>query len=226
MPTKSENTQEKIIAAAESLFFTKGLNCTSQQEIADLAGVNRGLIHHYFGTKDAIASILFERVEKRFNDMMTELFFRDEEDAVYISIAQGRLVINYLLANENIKRFYMDLIRRNLCTAYIESVTLRDFEEECRYLGLSYTKERMQLYGMLLASIECKLLSTQIDESYPISVEEIISIKNRIHLNILKLPQEAAEAKIRRAVELNRRVKYRTADSFMVKREDIIILDD
>lgn len=224
MPSKSEITQEKIIAAAGSLFFEKGLFCTSQQEIADLAGVNRGLIHHYFGTKEAIACILFERLDRRFNALMKELLFVNEPDVVYISIAQGRLVINYLLANESIKRFYMDLIWHNICTDYIEEAIFCDFREECRYLSLPYSMEEMQLYSMLLASVECKLLSTQVDAAYPVSVEEMISIKNRIHLNILKLPEEEAENKIRRAIGLARKVRYKTADSFNVKREDIVIL--
>lgn len=225
MQSKSEVTQEKIIAAAGRLFFEKGLYCTSQQDIADYAGVNRGLIHHYFGTKEAIACIIFERLDRRFNALMKELLFAGEEDTVYVSIAQGRLVINYLLANNNIKRFYMDLIWHNICTEYIEEAIFNDFQEECRSLALSYSREEMQLYSMLLASVECKLLSTQIDVSYPISVEEIISVKNRIHLNILKLSEEEAERKIRRAVELCRRVRYKPADSFQVKREDIIIFE-
>ena len=224
MPSKREITQEKIIAAAGSLYFSKGLYDTSQQEIADLAQVSRGLIHHYFETKEAIACILFKRIDRSFNALMRQLFFEDEQDAVYVSIAQGRLVINYLLANDNIKRFYMDLIWHNICTAYIEEAIFSDFQEECRCLSLSYSTHEMRLYSALLASVECKLLSTQIDTAYPISVEEIISIKNRIHLNILKLPEQEAEKKICRAVELARGVRYITADSFQVKREDILIL--
>lgn len=224
MPSKSEVTREKIIAAAENLFFEKGLFSTSQQEIADRAGVNRGLIHHYFGTKEAIALLIFEQLDQSFYHLIWDLFFRDEPDTVYISIAQGRLVINYLLANANVKRFYMDLIWHNICTDYIEQAISRDFQEECRYLALPYSPEEMKLYSMLLASVECKLLSTQIDASYPIPVEKIISIKNRIHLNILRLPSEQAEAKIDRAVRFARTIRYKLADSFHVKRENIIIL--
>lgn len=49
-----EETKAKILAAATSLFTEKGLAAASISEIAQEAGVTKSLIHHYFGSKDAL----------------------------------------------------------------------------------------------------------------------------------------------------------------------------
>jgi TetR/AcrR family transcriptional regulator len=53
-----ERTKAKILDAATELFTQLGLNGTSLDDIAKRAGINRGLIYHYYKTKD----FLFDQV--------------------------------------------------------------------------------------------------------------------------------------------------------------------
>lgn len=48
----AERTKARILTAATDLFTRLGPGATSIDEISERAGVNRGLIHHYFRTKD------------------------------------------------------------------------------------------------------------------------------------------------------------------------------
>jgi TetR/AcrR family transcriptional regulator len=50
----AERTKARILTAATDLFTRLGPGATSIDEISERAGVNRGLIHHYFRTKDAL----------------------------------------------------------------------------------------------------------------------------------------------------------------------------
>lgn len=67
MPRKSERTRQKIVEAANQLFYHKGYNHTSFSDVVEAAGVPRGNIYYYFKSKDDIlrASIAFrlERIE-------------------------------------------------------------------------------------------------------------------------------------------------------------------
>lgn len=57
--TQSEGTTaDAILLAAGELFTTRGPSQVSLREVAERAGVNYGLIHHYFGTKEALLSEL------------------------------------------------------------------------------------------------------------------------------------------------------------------------
>lgn len=47
-------TADAILVAAGELFATRGPSQVSLREVAERAGVNYGLIHHYFGTKEGL----------------------------------------------------------------------------------------------------------------------------------------------------------------------------
>ena len=54
MEIKKDNTEEKIIDAATDVFVQKGMDGARMQEIADLAGINKALLHYYFRSKEIV----------------------------------------------------------------------------------------------------------------------------------------------------------------------------
>jgi TetR/AcrR family transcriptional regulator len=60
-PRADQETRDRIVAAAHTVFLRKGTAGSRTQEIADEAGVNKALVHYYFGTKAALADAIFER---------------------------------------------------------------------------------------------------------------------------------------------------------------------
>ncbi len=60
-PRADQETRERILDAADRVFIRKGTARGRTQEIADEAGVNKALVHYYFGTKAALADAIFAR---------------------------------------------------------------------------------------------------------------------------------------------------------------------
>jgi TetR/AcrR family transcriptional regulator len=60
-PRPDQETRERILDAADRVFIRKGTASGRTQEIADEAGVNKALVHYYFGTKAALADAIFAR---------------------------------------------------------------------------------------------------------------------------------------------------------------------
>lgn len=60
-PRADQETRDRILAAAHTVFLRKGTAGSRTQEIAAEAGVNKALVHYYFGTKAALADAIFER---------------------------------------------------------------------------------------------------------------------------------------------------------------------
>jgi TetR/AcrR family transcriptional regulator len=56
-----QETRDRILDAAHAVFMRKGTAGSRTQEIADEAGVNKALVHYYFGTKAALADAIFEQ---------------------------------------------------------------------------------------------------------------------------------------------------------------------
>jgi AcrR family transcriptional regulator len=56
---KSNNTEQRILEAAESVFLEKGFSLAKTTEIARRANVNHALIHYYFRTKENLFETIF-----------------------------------------------------------------------------------------------------------------------------------------------------------------------
>ena len=64
--TKKEQREasvEGLLAAALSLFVTRGYRPTSVEQIADTAGLTKGAVYFYFRNKEALLLALLDRVE-------------------------------------------------------------------------------------------------------------------------------------------------------------------
>ncbi|WP_171020045.1 TetR family transcriptional regulator [Hydrogenophaga sp. 2FB] len=67
------NTQELILDAAEQLFAAQGYGGTSIRQIAEAAGVNLGMFHYYWGSKQVLCRAVLER---RLGPIMAERMAR------------------------------------------------------------------------------------------------------------------------------------------------------
>jgi TetR/AcrR family transcriptional regulator len=61
MTIDKETTEEKILLAAEEVFLRDGYAGSRMQEIADLAGMNKALLHYYFRSKDKLFEKIFDK---------------------------------------------------------------------------------------------------------------------------------------------------------------------
>jgi len=82
-----ETTKNAILDAAEQLFLSKGFAETSTSEVAKLAGVNKSLIHHHFGTKDALWNETKRRIFATYHNIQKELLEKPEGDAELLRIS-------------------------------------------------------------------------------------------------------------------------------------------
>ena len=75
-PLKSEedNTAEKILLAARSLFVENGFSATSISEIAKKAGINQSLIYHHFNNKQDLWKKVKEHVLEGYGQFQPFVF--------------------------------------------------------------------------------------------------------------------------------------------------------
>ena len=65
-PVVDPSTADRILDAAHRVFLRRGTAGARTQEIASEAGVNKALVHYYFGTKEELADAVFQRVASTF----------------------------------------------------------------------------------------------------------------------------------------------------------------
>jgi len=54
-------TQQRILEVATNVFYQKGLAGARMQEIADLSGINKAMLHYYYTTKEQLFDKVFQR---------------------------------------------------------------------------------------------------------------------------------------------------------------------
>src|SRR6056297_2488465 len=95
---KTESTKQKILQAAQKVFVEEGLKGARMQKIADIAGVNKAMLHYYFKNKDNLFRKVFESIAPiMFTRILNVL---NEDIDLFEKIT--KLVDNYLtLLNQN-----------------------------------------------------------------------------------------------------------------------------
>ncbi len=112
MGKKSEITRAKLIETARGLFLEKGFDGLKMQELADKAGMNKGLLHYYFKTKDALFQAIFqEAMQNLFGGVVEELLSDHPLEAKMHAVVD--LYFDKLTANPGLPVFVLSEIHRN-----------------------------------------------------------------------------------------------------------------
>lgn len=80
----STETELKIVASAEKLFYQRGKAGASMQDIADDAGINRTLLNYYFRTKDQLFEAVFRKALSRFVPNLATMLQSDISFEAYV----------------------------------------------------------------------------------------------------------------------------------------------
>jgi AcrR family transcriptional regulator len=77
-----QGVADDILASAAVLFDTKGYGQTSLQDIADVVGIARPSLYHYFDSKEAILATLVDRATARREEIIAEIEGTDDSPLV------------------------------------------------------------------------------------------------------------------------------------------------
>ena len=81
----SEETKQKILDGARKSLIKEGHRRSTIKVIADYAGVNHGLVHHYFGSKEELMVALVQHQSQQ----VLPVIFRDHPEWL-VELQQGR----------------------------------------------------------------------------------------------------------------------------------------
>jgi len=131
--TEELSTEEKILKAAEEVFMRDGYDGSRMQDIADVAGINKALLHYYFRSKDRLFEKVFDAKIQGFFPKVDEVFNQDILfiDKIYFFI-EG----------------YMELLRKNpyLPLFVLNTVNSKDKSEFIKKLPIELSRKVAESY--------------------------------------------------------------------------------
>ena len=131
--TEELSTEEKILKAAEEVFMRDGYDGSRMQDIADVAGINKALLHYYFRSKDKLFEKVFDAKIQGFFPKVDVVFNQDILfiDKIYFFI-EG----------------YMELLRKNpyLPLFVLNTVNSKDKSEFIKKLPIELSRKVAESY--------------------------------------------------------------------------------
>lgn len=103
-------TRERIMFSCEALFYEKGINDTSYEDICQDAKINRGLIPYYFKSKHNIAENIYCRLLQSIADAVTAFCKSFELSYMEITIAIELFTFAALQNDAKLCRFYSEIM--------------------------------------------------------------------------------------------------------------------
>ncbi len=146
---KDHNTEQLIYEAARKVFMEKGLDGARMQEIADVAGINKSLLHYYFRSKEKLFEGIFTDVVTRIASGLGNIFEQDMD------------VMSRIHAMVNI---YIDTLFEN---RYLPIFVLREISQHPEKLSQIFTKHVVVHMGKFLGQITAEAEQGKINPINP-----------------------------------------------------------
>jgi len=127
---KSTATEEKIIKAAAEVFMEKGRDGARMQQIADLAGINKSLLHYYFRSKEKLFSKVFHLEIPKIISNVFEAYDDSEDFKVFLESFISKYIDN-IYPRKNMMRFLLwvnDKTKQEIATIFVDSFSKRGFK--------------------------------------------------------------------------------------------------
>lgn len=147
---EAEKTRQRIVDAAELLFFQKGVSETTLEQIARKAGVTRGAFYWHFADKSALMRVIYESIslpQQHLAEMPCDTT-RDPFDVIEESTLIG---LKRFASDERQQRVYALLSRIGLLDESVDDA--QDFLNE------AYENQRAQLISILTHAETAGLMS-------------------------------------------------------------------
>ena len=146
-PSSKENTGNRrlILETAKRLYYERGMEDVSFDEIADICGVTKSLIRYHFRSKAKLANELFGTYSKE----QANVFFRKayalggSYSNIDILDAYSILCLRYYCADEKALRFYTQLFS---CSFTDISYGIEDF---CKVGGRQPQRDDLDYHHMI-----------------------------------------------------------------------------
>jgi AcrR family transcriptional regulator len=123
--------EEKIIKAAAEVFLEKGKDGARMQEIADLAGINKALLHYYFRSKEKLFSKVFHLEIPKIISNVFEAYDDSEDFKVFLESFISKYIDN-IYPRKNLMRFLLwvnDKTKQEIATIFVDAFNKRGFKK-------------------------------------------------------------------------------------------------
>ena len=158
MPRKRQTTKQRIVKAAWNLFYKKGYDGTTVEDIIAASKTSKGTFYHYFKGKEALLNSLSDLFDEKYEDLISEI---DQKMSAYDKLLYLNRELFYMIATSVDIKLLASLYSSQLITNDHKSLSdsgrfyfkllneiLSDGLESGEFKNTSTSRELMRIYAM------------------------------------------------------------------------------
>jgi AcrR family transcriptional regulator len=104
-----QTVPERLVEVALRLFASRGFESTSVQDVVSAAGVTKGAMYHYFGSKDDLLAEIYARVLRLQMERLTSFVEQDAPVAERVFAAAADVVVTTIEHLDSTTVFFRSL---------------------------------------------------------------------------------------------------------------------
>lgn len=186
-----KNTESNIYSAAKNLFFKNGYFDTTTREIAEVAGVNSGLISYYFNNKSNLAIKIYDEMFYNIKALVNEYIPLEKNPAVIMGVIMK--LNTYALNNEKISKFVIDTFTEAIFEESIFNTSMDLMKNINDYYKIGYTDEKLLTSLSYTVGTEKSLLMKNRDCNICYTTDDLSSTILRMHFFSFRMEDEEVE---------------------------------
>ena len=207
---KSKVSKQHILNTARRLFWEKGYIATRFDDFTAEGGINRGLIHYYFKSKETLGWMVYRQIIQETYQLTTELLDGEDDPALHFVLGT-KLCWKWIDTSPEYARFVHE--------AALNRILMQAAEEDIIYNLSELTKQfvdkrRMIIFNRLCIAVENELILSLTENLADITAEEcaVMDIQNVFH--ILDLGQDVLDASWTRADDILSKYSFSVESPF------------
>jgi len=91
---RSQATRAQLLAAARTLFGSRGYADTATDDVVRAAGVTRGALYHHFANKKALFRAVFEQIKQEQSEAICSALLSDDPWQALLAACQTMIDLN------------------------------------------------------------------------------------------------------------------------------------
>lgn len=209
--------KEKLYQTAKALFYEKGYIEATCKEISKAAEMNVGLINYYFGSKGALAVLVYSEFMTDIKIKIKEKLEAQKIDAELLlaTALEIRFIYRNIKEDENFGRFYNNLMEENIIIR--EKSIVFDFFRiliESYQLDYSDTEISSITYGNL-GMVQGMSLAYDAGLIKG-SIKEYTDMALRLMMRMMEFDKNIIERMVERSWELEKQIDFKISKAFKI----------
>lgn len=208
--SKTNETKEKIYKCAKECFYEKGFAATTFKDIAERAGVPSTLITYYFKKKILIAADIYSELYTNAQNIITS----HQKEYNISSHLFKQILVSYIyydciFSDENNKRFYMELRKRNVSNYTLtKKNTQKVYASYIREFKLPITNEKLTIILVMNSAARGGFFNYISENNIDISISEIVNTVESIVPRLMEIDHKIVDSYLLKAQLIIKEIDY------------------